>query len=153
LIFNEEIEKEYRHKTFQTVRFHEVDMMKVCNNAVYFNYFEDARISYLKDLKSKYRLKEFLENDSFFIMAHNDSDYYEPAFFEDELIILTKVNFVKNTSFGFKHLVCRKKDNNIIAAGSGVVVYIELSTKKKLPLPGEFYDAVTDYESEISLIK
>jgi acyl-CoA thioester hydrolase len=142
----------YKHQTYERVKFHEVDLMNVCNNAVYFNYFEDARIKYVLDLKKDYNLKELLENDSFFIMVHNECDYYEPALFDDELIILTRIDFIKNTSFGFRHLVLRKNDKNIIAGGSGIVVHINLKTKIKIPLPAEFYDAVADYEDKVSLI-
>ena len=35
--------KDFTHKTTIKVRFHEVDMLGVCNNAVYINYFEHAR--------------------------------------------------------------------------------------------------------------
>ena len=42
--------KKYKHKITETVKFHEIDMMGVVNNAVYFNYFEDARMDYLQFL-------------------------------------------------------------------------------------------------------
>ena len=48
----------FKHKIKEVVRFHEVDILGVCNNAVYFNYFEDARIKYMQDLQKKYQLKE-----------------------------------------------------------------------------------------------
>ena len=47
----------YKHKIIEVVKFHEVDMLGVCNNAVYFNYFEDARIKYIQDLKRYFGLK------------------------------------------------------------------------------------------------
>ena len=50
----------FKHKITEIVKFHEVDMLGVCNNAVYFNYFEDARIKYLQDLSKKYNFNEFL---------------------------------------------------------------------------------------------
>jgi acyl-CoA thioesterase FadM len=51
--------KEFKHSINETVKFHEVDMLGVCNNAVYFNYFEDARIKYVQDLVKKFSLKNF----------------------------------------------------------------------------------------------
>lgn len=143
----------FKHQIEETVKFHEVDMMGVCNNAVYFNYFEDARIKYVQDIKVKYNLQEILENGSFFIMAHNDCDYIEPAFLDDQLIVHTKISFMKNSSFGFQHLVEKKKNGKIIASGSGIVVHINLSTKQSVPLPEEFYDAVSKFEEEVNIIK
>lgn len=143
----------YKHTIIEVVRFHEVDMMSVCNNAVYFNYFEDARIKYIQDLIKNYSLKEIMAGHSFFIMAHNEADYIEPALLEDELIVYTRVNFIKNSSFGFRHLIEKKNSGKIITKGGGVFVHIDKETKTSVPLPQEFYDAVKSFEGEVEIIK
>lgn len=145
--------KNYKHSIIEVVKFREVDLLGVCNNAVYFSYFEDARIEYLNNLKVKYGLKTILEGDSFFIMAHNDCDYMKSAFLNDELVVYTRVSFIKKSSFGFQHLVENKKTKEIIAKGGGVFVHINKSTHTPNPLPQEFYDAVKDYEYEVEIIK
>ncbi|MCF8259267.1 MAG: acyl-CoA thioesterase [Melioribacteraceae bacterium] len=148
------MEKEkFNHSILETVKFHEVDMLSVCNNAVYFNYFEDGRIKYMQDLKKRYKLREILENGSFFIMARNECDYIEPAFLDDELKIHTRVEFIKNSSFGFRQLVEKISTGKIIAVGAGVVVHINTRTNKSVPLPSEFYDAVSDLEKEVEILK
>ncbi|MBM4171619.1 MAG: acyl-CoA thioesterase [Ignavibacteria bacterium] len=144
---------EFKHQISETVKFHEVDMLGVCNNAVYFNYFEDARIKYIQDLKKNYNLKVVLEGNSFFIMVHNDCDYFESAQLDDELIVYTKIDFIKNSSFGFLHLVEKNNNKKIIAKGSGVVVHINKMTKEPMQLPQEFFDAVYIYESKVNVIK
>lgn len=140
---------QFKHFILETVRFHEVDILGVCNNAVYFNYFEDARIKYVQDIKKTYDLKELLEGNSFFIMVHNECDYLEPALLDDELKVYTRVSFIKNSSFGFEHLVEKIPSGKIIAKGGGVVVYIDKTTRKSLPLPNEFYDAVNNFEYNV----
>ena len=95
----------YNFSIIEVVKFREIDVMGVCNNAVYFSYFEDARIAYLQNLKIKYNLKTILEGDSFFIMANNNCDYIKPSLMHDELNIYTRIEFIKNSSFGFKHIV------------------------------------------------
>lgn len=141
----------YKHKIVEKVRFHEVDMLSVCNNAVYFNYFEDARIKYTQDLKKNYQLKELLEGNSFFIMVHNEADYHTPAFMDDELYVHTRIDFIKNSSFGFRHLVERISTGEIIAKGGGVVVHIDRSNNRPVPLPNEFYEAVKNFENEVKI--
>lgn len=143
----------YNHKIIEVVRFHEVDMLGVCNNAVYFNYFEDARIKYVQDLKKNFVLKELLEGNSFFIMVHNECDYIDSAHLDDELNIYTRIDFIKNSSFGFKHLVEKIKSKKIIARGGGVVVHIDRISKKSLPIPHEFYDAVYKFEQQVEILK
>lgn len=143
----------FNHNIIEIVKFHEVDMLGVCNNAVYFNYFEDARIKYIQDLKRNYSLKECLEGNSFFIMAHNECDYIEPARLDDELCIYTRIDFIRNSSFGFQHLVENAAAKKIIAKGGGVIVHINKFTQKSLPLPEEFYKAVQYYESAVNIIQ
>jgi len=143
----------FNHKINELVKFHEVDMMSIVNNAVYFNYFEDARVKYLQDLKVKYNLKEVMENDSFFIMRRNEIEYIEPAQFDDKLIVFTKIDWIKNSSFGFSHVIINEQTKRPIVIGTGILVYIKLSTKEKQHLPTEFYEAVDDFEKDVLIKK
>lgn len=138
----------FRHTIKEKVKFHEVDMIRVVNNAVYLNYFEDARTEYLLDLNSKYMLSNMMKKDSFFLMRKNEVEYLHPATFNDKLIVYTKMEWVKNTSFGFKHVIKNEKTDQVIAVGSGVMVYIKVSTKEKQQLPDNFIKAVKDFEGD-----
>jgi len=152
-MINSNIDKsKFPHRINEQVKFHEVDLMGVCNNAVYFNYFEDARLKYSQDLVKQYNL-ELFENNSFFIMAHNDCDYFEPAQLNDELIIYTRISFIKNSSFGLEHIVEKKSTQKVIASGNGVLVYIDLKARKSKNLPQEFVDAVKSYQNEVDILK
>lgn len=142
----------YKHSIKEEVKFHEADLLGICNNAVYFNYFEDARIKYVQDLKKNFQLKELLEGDSFFIMAHNECDYIEPALFDDELTVYTRIEFIKNTSFGFRHIVENAKTKRIHAKGGGVFVHINRKSRTPLQLPDEFYSAVKEFEKQVNIL-
>ena len=136
----------FKNKILEVVKFHEVDMLGVCNNAVYFNYFEDARIKYLRDLGAKYNFEEFLVGESFVIMAHNEIDYINSTHLDDELNVYTKIAKVSKSSFSFEHYIEREIDNKEIAKGGGVLVHINRETKNSQPLPDEFHKAVLDFE-------
>ena len=139
----------FKHSIKERVKFHEVDMMGIVNNAVYLNYFEDARIKYFLDLKEKYKFSDFVENDSFFIMARNEIDYLVSALFDDELTIYTKIDWIKTTSISFKHIIVNEKTEKTIAVGGGVVVHIKSSTKEKLNLPDSIIKAIQDFEGGV----
>ncbi len=138
----------YKHKIFEVVKFHEVDMLGVCNNAVYLNYFEDARIKYLQCLSSEYKFNSFLVGDSFVIMARNEINYLSPSYLDDELTVYTKIENVSKSSFSFEHFIYREKDKTNIAEGRGVLVHINKNTKKSILLPEEFHNAVQNFEGE-----
>lgn len=143
---------EFKHKITEEVKFHEVDILGVCNNAVYFNYFEDARIKYLQNLGSIYKFKEFLVNNSFFIMVHNEIDYINSAYLNDVLNVYTKIDKIKNSSFHFSHIIENHNSKKIIAQGKGVIVHINKMTKQSMALPKEFYNAVLHFEKQVEII-
>ena len=143
----------YRHKIEEEVKFHEVDMMGICNNAVFLNYFEDGRVKYIQNLKQAYKLQTIMEGASFFITARNEIDYIEPALFDEKLNIYTRIDFIKNSSFGFKHIVENAATKIILATGVGIFVHINIKTKKSVPLPQEFYDAVADFEKKVNIVR
>ena len=59
----------------------------------------------------------------------------------------------KNSSFGFRHLVEKVNSKKVIARGGGVAVHIDRITKKSIPIPQEFYDAVQKYEKQVEILK
>ncbi|MCS7053018.1 MAG: acyl-CoA thioesterase, partial [Ignavibacterium sp.] len=115
--------KDFNHKTNVKVRFHEVDMLGVCNNAVYINYFEHARLEYVKSAGLIPPGGIFSDGKLFF-MVRNEINYRDHAYYDDELEIYSRISYIKNSSFGFDHLVVKKKTAQIIADGKGVVVYV-----------------------------
>ncbi|MCU7494846.1 MAG: acyl-CoA thioesterase [Ignavibacteria bacterium] len=143
----------FKHKISFKVQFHEVDLLGVVNNAVYFNYFETARIEYLKAVGQFRDVNKMSPDDNFFLIARNECDYIEPARFDDEVNVYTRVGFIKNSSFSFEHLVENAGNGRIIAKGGGVMVHINSKEKKSTPLPEEFYWAVRSYDSEVKIIK
>ncbi|MBA4309332.1 MAG: hypothetical protein C0425_03225 [Chlorobiaceae bacterium] len=65
---------DFKHKINVTIRFHEVDMLGVCNNAVYINYFEHARLQYIKDIGLMPKDGIFSDGQIYF-MVRNEINY------------------------------------------------------------------------------
>ncbi|HEX2866656.1 MAG TPA: thioesterase family protein [Ignavibacteriales bacterium] len=143
----------FTHKVSFKVQFHEVDLLGVVNNAVYFSYFETARIGYLKAVGQFRDVNKMLSTDNFFLVARNECDYIEPARFDDELNIYTRVGTIKNSSFTFEHIVENAKSGNVIAKGMGVMVHISGKERKSTPLPEDFYNSVSSYDRSVKIVK
>mgnify|MGYP005839194451 CR=1 FL=1 len=135
----------FNHTYDVTVKFEEVDMLHIVNNAVYFNYFEQARIKYARDIGLLPK-GGIASNGTAFYMARNEINYLKVASFEDNLRVFTRVSFVKHRSFGFEHIIENIENNKIIAEGSGVLVHVNPATKESLTLPEEFYERVSRFE-------
>jgi acyl-CoA thioester hydrolase len=144
------MEKKVSHKYTVRVRFHEVDMLGVCNNAVYINFFEDARLRYIKEAGLMPEGGLFSDGKLFF-MVRNEINYRDHSYYDDELEIETRVSFIKNSSFGFEHRITKKNSGKLIADGSGVVVYVDPATRKSSKLPESFYEKVKEYQGEVKV--
>lgn len=142
----------FKHKITVTVRFNEVDMLGVCNNAVYINYFEHARLMYVKDL-GLFPEKGLFTDGRLFFMVRNEINYRGHAHFDEELNIYSRISYIKNSSHGFEHIIEKAKTGEIIVDGNGVVVHVDEATRKSSPLPQNFIDAVTQFEKEVKILK
>ncbi len=143
---------DFNHKTTVTVRFHEVDMLGVCNNAVYINYFEHARLEYVKAAGLIPQGGIFSDGKLFF-MVRNEINYREHSFYDDELDIYSRISYIKNSSFGFDHLIVKKKTGQIIVDGKGVVVYVDPKTRKSTLLPDDFIDKVKRIDPQVIIMR
>ncbi len=143
---------EFKHKVKVTVRFHEVDMLGVCNNAVYINYFEHARLQYIK-ATGLIPEKGLFSDGRIFFMVRNEINYRGHAHFDDELNVYTRISYIKNSSYGFEHLIENSKTGEIIVDGSGVVVHVDPGTGKSTPLPDFFYEKIKAFQSDVKIFK
>ncbi|MBA4251930.1 MAG: hypothetical protein C0442_09455 [Chlorobiaceae bacterium] len=139
---------DFKHKINVTIRFHEVDMLGVCNNAVYINYFEHARLQYIKDIGLMPKDGIFSDGQIYF-MVRNEINYRNHAYYDEELNIYTRISYIKNSSYGFEHLITKASDNSLVADGSGVVVHVDPATRKSTPIDSNFRKIVSDYEINV----
>lgn len=143
--------EEFKHKIMIKVRFHEVDMLGVCNNAVYINYFEHARLEYVKEAGLIPEGGIFSDGRLFF-MVRNEINYRGHSFYDDELDVYSKVSYIKNSSFGYDHLIVRKKTGEVIVDGKGVVVFVDPKTRKSTPLTEDFINKIKTFEPGLKII-
>lgn len=143
----------FHHKITVRVQFHEVDLMGVCNNAVYFNYFETARVEYIKAAGFFRKPEEMQTSKTFFLIARNECDYIEPAIFDDELNVYTRMEFIGNTSFGFEHVIEKAATGKVIARGKGVMVHIERSTQKPVPVTDGIVNGILSIDKYVKFVK
>ncbi len=144
--------KLFKHIYDVVVKFNEVDMLHIVNNAVYFNYFEQARIKYAKDLGVLPK-DGILTDSTAFYMARNEINYLKVAIFEDHLLVYTRVSFIKNSSFGFEHIIENADTKKVIAEGSGILVHVNPNTRKSIPLYDDFYEKVYKFEKKVDILQ
>lgn len=136
-----------------TVRSYEVDFQRVVNNAIYFNYFELARIDYRKKIGIKLNRDGSFSDGLLFFVVHNECDYFKPAYLDDELMIFTRIDFVKNSSLGFEHLVFNKTLNEFIAKGKGIIVNVNRRTGEPETLPDTVIAEIQKFDKSVKILR
>lgn len=141
----------FKHHISVRVRFNEVDMLGVCNNAVYISFFEEGRLQYLKHL-GLIPSGGLFTDGSLFFMVRNEIDYLGHSHYDDELHIYNRVSYIKRSSYGFEHIVFNNTAHKIVAQGSGVIVRVDPATRKSTPLSQEFFTVVQEFEANVRII-
>lgn len=144
--------KDFIHKYTVTVRFHEVDMLGVCNNAVYINFFETARLEYIK-AAGLMPDKGIFSDGKIFFMVRNEINYRSHAYYDDVLEVYSKISYIKNSSFGYDHLIIKQKNEEVIVDGKGVVVHVDPKTRKSNSLPDSFIQKVKAFEPSVKILR
>ncbi len=135
----------FYHVTNLRVRFQEVDMLGVCNNAVYVSYFEQSRLEYIKEADMVPPGGLFSDGFNFF-MVRNEINYRTHARYDDELNVYTRISYIGNSSYGFEHVIIKVSTGEVVVDGSGVVAQVDQKTGRSFPLSNEFVEKVETFE-------
>ena len=116
-------------ETTVEIRFADIDAMGHVNNAVYFSYFEQARMAYFKERVA--RIWDW--NEDGVIVARIEIDYVFPVFLNDRMIIRLWVEHVGSKSF----TVCYRVvvGERLCATGKSVLVCFNHKNKATQLLP------------------
>ena len=116
-------------ETTVEIRFADIDAMGHVNNAVYFSYFEQARMAYFKERVA--RIWDW--NEDGVIVARNEIDYIYPVFLNDRMNIRLWVEHIGSKSF----TVCYRVvvGERLCATGKSVLVCFNHKNKATQVLP------------------
>jgi acyl-CoA thioester hydrolase len=112
----------------------EMDSFQHVNNAVYFRYFESARIRYSEKL-GLYKHKD--ETGIGPILGSTSCKYRLPLTYPDTVSVGTKIIDIAEDRFTMKYVVVSHKHQKIAAEGDGVVVMYDYREGKKTAIPEE----------------
>jgi acyl-CoA thioester hydrolase len=136
----------FRHRVAQRVLSYHVDRQNVVHNLWYFFYFEEARVEYVREIGLPMDSQTFITHDKFFVVR-NSCDYFAPAVFDEELTILTRITFVRNSSIGFEHWALRT-DGTPAARGEHVFVHVDADSDRPSRVPDALREMIRTYEGE-----
>lgn len=124
----EEWASEFTFSTEMVVRFAEIDVFGILNNATVFSYFEYARVEFMKHVGL---MTEWLDASSKLVpvIADAQCDYVKPCYYDDKITINVKANTVGNSSVDI-HYLGKNQKGEIVFTGRGTMVQISTASGK-----------------------
>ena len=109
------------------VRYSETDQMGYVYYGVYAQYFEVARVEFLKELGIIY--KDLESNGIALPVVSYSIQYKHPAYYDENLQIQTKISEVKKYKISFKYKTYNEK-NILLNIAETSLVFINMKTRK-----------------------
>ncbi len=135
----------FKHQHTLSVRFSDADMLAHTNNAVYFSYMEEARLSYFGKLG--YEAKEFHKRCPF-ILASASCDFKSPSFITEELVVYLGVTEIRRSSFIMEYEIKEKSSQRLVALGKTTQVTYDFGNHKVMSVPQELREKIEAMEGK-----
>ena len=123
--------------THITVRFSEVDSMRVVWHGNYVRYFEDGREAFGRQYPGLGYM-DFFANGFTAPIVDMQLQYVTPLMVNDEAVIETRYIDVPAAKICFEYIIRRKSDGVLVARGSSVQVFVDKDGNMCLNNPAFF---------------
>jgi YbgC/YbaW family acyl-CoA thioester hydrolase len=135
-----------KHELRLRVRSYELDVFNHVNNAVYLNYIEMARVEMLQ--KAGVNLEEVIARKELIAVVNITINYRSAAYLNDEILIMTHISKLGNSSFTMRHEGYNLTLGNKLCFDADVVhVIADATTNKSIPLPDALRQRFAEFNS------
>src|SRR3989338_1795713 len=102
------------------VRYQETDKLGIVYYANYYVWFEIARTEFFRKAGLPYT--ELEKRGRYIVVVSSSCRHKQPAYYDDQITVRSRISSVMNTSFTFEYEVLRGKD--LLATGKTVHVLV-----------------------------
>jgi acyl-CoA thioester hydrolase len=120
----------------------EMDLFGHVNNVAFGKYVQAARVNYWEHIGLT---KLHAESKIGPMLASTSIHFKKPLFYPGQVIIQSKIGFIKTTSFSIQHVILNG-NNEVAAEAEDVVVLFDFNKNEKTPLPKSILDAIEERE-------
>lgn len=118
----------------------EIDLFGHINNLAIMKYIQAARVHYL-ELTGLMQMQAELKKGP--ILASTSCQFRKPLFYPGMVMVYSKVESIKKTSFQLRHLI-KNDENEVVSEALDVIVFYNFNTNIKEILPSELIEWLTD---------
>ncbi|MBS0660517.1 MAG: acyl-CoA thioesterase [Verrucomicrobia bacterium] len=120
------------------VQWGDMDAFRHVNNVVYFRWFESGRVAHLQKLRGgRLRLDEPGP-----VLGRIDCRYRFPVTHPDTVVVATRFLSASGDRATLHHAVYSQRHQRLVAEGDALLVWVDLTTGQKAPIPPEMLAAM-----------
>ncbi|UBZ07830.1 acyl-CoA thioesterase [Salegentibacter mishustinae] len=119
----------------------DLDMYKHVNNISFMRYMQSGRVNFW-EASGIYKMYENSNMGTMLVSTH--CDFKKSLYYPGKAIVKTKLDFIKNSSFGLKHLILDEA-NEICAEGKDVVVCYDFEKDKTFRIPEDLREKLSEF--------
>ncbi|HMS43351.1 MAG TPA: thioesterase family protein [Pyrinomonadaceae bacterium] len=134
------------HETEIRVRYAETDQMGIVHHSNYLVWFELGRSEFCRGRGFSYKEMEEKDN-ALMVVAESYVRYKSPAYYEDVLIIRTKIAEVRSRAVRFIYEIYRASDETLLAEGETMHLVTDANKKVRL-LPANYKEMLLAEKEE-----
>ncbi|TGK33359.1 acyl-CoA thioesterase [Leptospira gomenensis] len=140
------MEENFRFKHRIPVRFSDTDVNGHVNNRNYNSYCDEAKMSAF--VESGVDLDTMKQNGIGPIVYKAEYEYLSDLKYPDQVIVKTKVEFIKRTRAVFIQELRRESDDSVVCRVKSYGMWINFFTKKPAFLPEEVLQKMGEWKSK-----
>ena len=133
--------EEYKLELQLRIDWSDLDMYKHVNNISFMRYMQSGRVNFW-EASGIYEMYENSNMGTMLVSTH--CDFKRSLYYPGNVIVKTKLDFIKNSSFGLKHLILDEA-NEICAEGKDVVVCYDFEKDKTFRIPEDLREKLSEF--------
>ena len=134
---------DFVQKTSLRVRYGETDQMGYCYYGNYAQYFEVGRVEALRAFGMSY--KDMEESGVMLPVSEFNVRYFSPAFYDDLLLITTKIVLLKGPRLFFEYEI-QNEEGKVISIATTTLVFVSKETMRPISPPEDFLELMKKYQ-------
>lgn len=139
----EDLLKPFPVVTQVSVAWGEMDALQHVNNAVYFRYFETARLAYFEKIKL---LVNIAQSQIGPVLGETSCRYKIPVTYPDTLQIGAKVIDLQDDRFTMEYQIVSQKTGKVTTMGKATCVMFDFKNNVKAKIPQQVKQAILELE-------
>lgn len=112
------------------IRFTDIDIFGHVNNAIYAEWFDTARFTFVKTV-----LPELDPKGKCMVMVHLETNFRKQILFGDKVEIETRIAKIGNRSVGISQQIVNLETGDIHADSYGIVSTYDAAVQASIPMP------------------